>query len=87
MYYLYILKCADKSLYTGIAVDVAKRVIEHNSSHLGAKYTRGRRPVKVVYTKAFATRSEALKEEARIKKLSRAQKLRSINSHLNSNSR
>ncbi len=78
MYHLYILKCADKTLYTGIAVDVAKRVIEHNTSHLGAKYTRGRRPVKLVYTKEFANKSEALKEEARIKKLSLAEKLQLI---------
>jgi len=78
MYYLYILLCVDSSLYTGIAVDVKKRVVEHNTSHLGAKYTRGRRPVKLVYTKEFPTRSRALKEESRIKKLSRVQKLQLI---------
>jgi len=75
MYYLYILKCADGTLYTGITVDLVRRVKEHNSSELGARYTRSRRPVKLVYSKEFSGRSEASKEEARIKKLSREEKL------------
>ena len=75
MYYLYILKCADGTLYVGITTDVKRRVIEHNSSKLGAKYTRGRRPVTLVFSRAFADRSEASREEVRVKKLSRAQKL------------
>lgn len=78
MYYLYIIKCADKTLYTGIAKDVNKRVIEHNTSDLGAKYTKVRRPVKLVYTKRFRSRSTAMKAEAKIKKLSRAEKLELI---------
>ena len=75
MYYLYILRCKDDSLYTGIAVDLVRRVKEHNSSALGAKYTRGRRPVKLVFSQKFRNRSAALREEARIKKLSRSEKL------------
>ena len=75
MYYLYILKCADGTLYTGITTDLKRRVIEHNSSDKGAKYTAGRRPVKLVYSKKFQDRSSASKEEARIKKLSRDQKI------------
>lgn len=75
MYSLYILECADKTLYTGIALDVLKRVGEHNTSPRGAKYTRARRPVKLVYTRRFRTRSRACIEEARIKKLSRTEKL------------
>lgn len=75
MYYLYILKCADGTLYTGIAKDLARRIKEHNSSTLGAKYTRGRRPVKLVYSKKFRNRSLAAKAEASIKKLSRKEKL------------
>jgi len=75
MYYLYILKCADKTLYTGIAVDLKKRISEHNNSKLGAKYTCGRRPVKLVYMKNFFNRSLASKAESKIKKLSRAEKL------------
>jgi len=78
MYYLYILKCADKTLYTGIAVDLKKRLKEHNFSKLGAKYTASRRPVKIVYSKKFRTRSSALKEEFRIKSLSRKEKLKLI---------
>ena len=75
MYYLYILKCADGTLYTGIAKDLARRIKEHNSSTLGAKYTRGRRPVKLVYSKKFRNRSTASRAEARVKKLSRTEKL------------
>jgi len=78
MYYLYILKCADDRLYTGITVDLDRRVREHNFSKLGAKYTRARRPVKVVYSRKFANRSMAVKEELRIKKLSRKDKLEMI---------
>ena len=75
MYYLYILKCADKTLYTGITTDLKRRVIEHNDSKLGAKYTSARRPVKLVYSKKFKNRSLASKEEARIKNLKRTEKL------------
>ncbi|MBW6440750.1 GIY-YIG nuclease family protein [Patescibacteria group bacterium] len=75
MYYVYILKCADGTLYTGIAVDLKKRVDEHNSSNLGAKYTKYRRPVRLVYSKKFCDRSTATKEEFRIKALSREEKL------------
>ena len=78
MYYLYILECADKSLYTGIATDLERRVKEHNSSPEGAKYTRGRRPVKLVYSKKFRNRSTASKAESKIKMLSRQEKLKLI---------
>jgi putative endonuclease len=78
MYYLYILECADKTLYTGITVDLARRVKEHNDSKLGAKYTRARRPVKLVYSKKFRDRSAASKEENRIKGLTREEKLKLI---------
>ncbi|MFZ3031904.1 MAG: GIY-YIG nuclease family protein [Candidatus Moraniibacteriota bacterium] len=74
-YFLYILKCADETLYTGITTDVKRRVEEHNTSTLGARYTSGRRPVKLVFSKSFRNRSEASAEESRIKKLSRAEKL------------
>lgn len=77
-YYLYILKCSDQTLYTGITKDLNRRLQEHNRTDLGAKYTRGRRPVKVVYSKKFVSRSLAAQEEFRIKKLSRCQKLEII---------
>lgn len=75
MYFVYILECADGSLYTGITTDLERRIEEHNSSKLGAKYTKGRRPVKLLYQEKFADKSTALREEARIKKLSRKEKL------------
>lgn len=79
MYYLYILKCSDKTLYTGITTDPARRTAEHNSSKLGARYTRTRRPVKMIFAKKFKNRSMAAKEESRIKKLSRGEKLELVN--------
>jgi len=75
MYYLYILQCADETLYTGITTDLARRVAEHNEKKLGAKYTAGRRPVRLVYAKKFKNRSSALREEARVKKLKREDKM------------
>ncbi|MFA6184464.1 MAG: GIY-YIG nuclease family protein [Parcubacteria group bacterium] len=80
MYYLYILKCSDKTLYTGITTDLKRRLLQHNNSKLGAKYTASRRPVKVVFSKKFKNRSEATMAESRIKKLKRVQKLKLINS-------
>ncbi len=79
MYYVYILECSDKSLYTGITTDVGRRVEEHNQGKAGAKYTSSRRPVKLVYCKKFKNRSLALKKEAEIKKLKRQEKLNLIN--------
>ena len=74
-WFVYILRCADESLYTGIATDVDKRIEEHNTDNkLGAKYTRARRPVTLVYTESCASRSDASKREMQIKKLSRQQK-------------
>jgi len=78
MYHLYILKCHDGTLYTGITVDLDRRVAEHNTSKLGAKYTRTRRPVRLVYSKKYRTRITASKAEYRMKKLSRAEKLKLI---------
>lgn len=72
---LYILECADGTLYTGIAAHVARRLAQHNGEKPGgARYTAGRRPVRLVYEARFPSRSAALKEEARIKRLSRREK-------------
>ena len=79
-YYLYILKCSDDTLYTGIATDLKRRVIEHNETDKGAKYTKARRPVKLVYFKKLKDRSAASKEEVKIKRLSRLEKLDLIKS-------
>lgn len=74
-YFVYILECNDGSLYTGITKDIEKRVNEHNSSQKGAKYTKARRPVKLVYSESSESRSSASKREYEIKKLSRKNKL------------
>lgn len=73
-YFVYILRCADKTLYTGTTGDLKKRLKDHNAGR-GAKYTRGRKPVQLLYHKDCQTKSAALKEEHRIKKLSRLEKL------------
>ena len=75
MYHTYIVKCADGTLYTGITTNLKRRVTEHNDNKLGAKYTAARRPVKLVFSKKFMNRSNACKEEARIKKMKRFKKL------------
>ena len=82
MYQAYILKCFDSTYYTGITTDLKRRIAEHNNSPLGAKYTRGRRPVKLVYSKRFKNKSTASKEEARIKKMSRKEKINLIKNSL-----
>ena len=80
MWYIYILECKDKTLYTGVTTGLKRRVREHNTAKSGAKYTKGRRPVKLVYSRRKKDKSRALKEECRIKKLSRDGKLKIINS-------
>jgi putative endonuclease len=74
---VYIVRCGDDTLYTGIAKDAARRVDEHNSNDgLAASYTRGRRPVVLVYQEPAPTRSDALKREYQIKQMSREAKER-----------
>ncbi|TLU67196.1 GIY-YIG nuclease family protein [Thalassotalea litorea] len=78
-WFVYILRCADKSLYTGITIDIEKRILEHNQDNAkGAKYTRARRPVELVYRESLPDRSGATKREAAIKKLTRKQKIQLI---------
>lgn len=73
---VYLLRCADGSLYTGITVDLDRRVREHNSDNaLGARYTRGRRPVVLVYVETSENRSDATRRERELKRMSRAAKL------------
>lgn len=73
IWHVYILRCGDGTLYTGIARDVQARLEAHRSGK-GAKYTRGRSPLELVYTEQCATKSEALKRELAIKALPRAEK-------------
>ncbi|HEY6096145.1 MAG TPA: GIY-YIG nuclease family protein [Gallionellaceae bacterium] len=73
-WHCYLLRCADDTLYCGISNDLEKRIAAHNAGE-GAKYTRGRAPVQLVYAEACADKSAALKRERQIKRLTRAQKL------------
>lgn len=79
-YYVYILRCGDGSLYTGYTDDVARRLSVHQSGK-GAKYTRSRLPVELAHQEELPDKSAALRREAEIKKMTRAQKLRLIESH------
>lgn len=78
--YTYIVKCSDETLYTGWTNNLKKRLEEHNSGK-GAKYTKNRRPVELVYFEEYDTKQEAMKREYAIKQLSRQKKLALIHSH------
>ncbi|WP_177565367.1 GIY-YIG nuclease family protein [uncultured Phascolarctobacterium sp.] len=80
--YVYILRCKDDSLYTGWTNDLEKRLAAHNSGK-GAKYTRGRGPVKLVYSEQLTTKEDALQRECEIKKMTRSVKLALIEQKLN----
>jgi len=72
-WYLYILRCGDGTLYTGISTDVEKRLVAHRAGK-GAKYTRGRAPLELVYQEICGSHSDALKREIAVKKMDRHQK-------------
>lgn len=78
-WFVYILKCADDSLYTGVTTDLNRRLSEHNAG-TGAKYTRCRLPVSITYSEPAESRSAACVREAAIKKLSRTKKIELIQS-------
>jgi putative endonuclease len=80
--FTYIVECADKTLYTGWTIDVEKRILAHNTKK-GAKYTRNRLPVKLVYVESFPSKIEAQQREYAIKQLNRAEKLKLISAHNN----
>ena len=82
MNYVYILKCSDNTLYTGWTTSLEKRLKSHNSGK-GAKYTRVRLPVEIVYFEEFQDKKEAMKREYAIKQLSRQEKLKLIDSKTN----
>ena len=73
-WFVYILRCSDNTLYTGVAKDLEKRLQQHNHGRDGAKYTRGRRPVELVYQEPARDRSAAQQREHSIKRLALAQK-------------
>ena len=77
MFYVYIVRCSDNTLYTGYTDDLENRIRLHNEG-LASKYTRSRRPVHLKYKEKFETKSEAMKRECAIKKLSRIEKIKLI---------
>ena len=76
-HFVYILKCVDKTLYTGYTTDIEKRCAKHNTGK-GAKYTRTRLPVEVVYSEEYDTKTDAMRREYRIKQMTRREKLKLI---------
>lgn len=74
IWYVYILQCLDQTLYTGMTNHLEKRIVAHNSGK-GAKYTRGRTPVQLLYKEEISSKSDALKREIEIKKMTRREKL------------
>ncbi|HEY4503025.1 MAG TPA: GIY-YIG nuclease family protein [Candidatus Paceibacterota bacterium] len=76
MFFVYMLECSDKSLYTGSTNDLGKRLKQHNTSKQGAHYTKIRRPVRLVYQEKFRLFSKARAREGELKRLSREQKLK-----------
>ncbi len=80
-WFVYILICADKTLYTGITTDIERRLVEHNAKKSITKYTRVRQPVVMVYSESVDSRSSAGKREAFIKSLRRSEKQKLIKKH------
>ncbi len=76
---MYVVRCSDDTLYTGITNNIDRRLHEHNNTGKGAKYTRYRRPVELIYQVEYDTRSDALRAEYKFKRLKRSEKLRVIN--------
>ena len=77
-YFVYMLRCKDGSLYVGYTTDVRKRLAAHNTSKRGARYTKSRRPVALVYSEKYRTLSKALRREAEIKSWTRKEKLKLV---------
>jgi len=79
IWHVYIVKCSDESLYTGITKDINRRISEHNTNNkLGSKYIRSKRPVSLVYSESYISQTEARKREAAIKSWTREYKLKLI---------
>ncbi len=83
MFYVYILKCNDETLYCGSTTNLEKRIHQHNHAKNGAHYTKIRRPVELVYSKEYTTYAEARSREAEIKRLSRDEKIKLIEKNKN----
>ena len=83
--YMYVVRCADDTLYTGYTTDLERRIKTHNAGK-GAKYTRVRRPVKLIYSESFASKNQAMSAEATFTRKTRKQKLVYIATHKNEDS-
>jgi putative endonuclease len=83
-WYTYMVRCSDHTLYSGIAKDPEKRLQEHNTGKNGARYTRSRRPVQLVYQEKFTSRSAAARREHQLKQMSRAAKQQLMRDYLSS---
>ncbi len=83
-WYVYFLRCNDNSLYTGITTDIKRRLHQHNHTKLGAKYTRARRPVVLVYSETAQDKSTASKREYQLRALTKKQKEKLASIYLNS---
>lgn len=82
MWYVYLLRCADNSLYAGITTSIERRILEHNNCNKkGAKYTRVRRPVALAYSEQLTDRSEASRREYQLKKLTKREKEKLVSSY------
>ena len=81
-WFVYLLRCNDNSLYAGVTTDIKRRVDEHNTSVLGAKYTRARRPVTLVYLETASDRSNACKQEYQLRKLPKQKKEQKVATYL-----
>lgn len=82
-WYVYIVECSDGSYYTGITNNLVRRILEHNYGNRAAKYTRSRRPVRLIYKESIQDRSKASKREYQIKKMKRSSKKLLIESNKN----
>lgn len=81
-WYVYFLRCNDNSLYTGITTDINRRLHQHNNTKLGAKYTRAKRPVTLVFIESASDKSTASKREYQLRKLKKIQKERLVSTYL-----
>ena len=83
MWYVYLLRCNDNSLYAGITTDISRRLHQHNHTKLGAKYTRAKRPVTLVFLETASNKSTASKREYQLKKLTKTAKEELVSTYLN----
>lgn len=82
IWYVYLLRCKDNSLYAGITIDISRRLHEHNHTKLGAKYTRAKRPVTLAFIESSSNKSTASKREYQIRKLTKIKKEELVSTYI-----